>query len=44
MNTSQNQFSIGIDGSYKAIETPKYMLINNSSWRRSEGASLLRGR
>lgn len=44
MNTSQNQFSIGIDGSYKVIETPRNTLINTSSWHRSEGASLLRGR
>jgi len=44
MNTSQNQFSIGIDGSYNAIETPKTTSINTSNWHRSEGASLLRGR
>lgn len=44
MNTYQNQFSIGIDGSYKVIETPRNTFINNSTWQRNEGANLLRGR
>ena len=43
MNTSQNQFSIGIDGNYQMIEMPKGML-NTPGWQRREGACLLRGR
>ncbi len=44
MNTSQNQFSIGIDGSYQTIETPKGAIIGAADRQRRDGASLLRGR
>lgn len=44
MNTSQNQFNIGIDGSYQTVESPRGAIVNASGWQRSQGASLLRGR
>lgn len=44
MNTIKNQFSIGLDGSHSAVEPMRASSLFNSGFRRSEGASLLRGR
>jgi len=44
MNTSQNQFNIGIDGTYQTIEAIKGAIIGTPDRQRREGASLLRGR
>jgi hypothetical protein len=43
MNTTKNQFSIGIDGNYLTVES-KSSFVANGSFHRSEGANLLRGR
>ncbi|MDD2997904.1 MAG: hypothetical protein PHV05_02510 [Candidatus Riflebacteria bacterium] len=44
MNTIQNQFSIGLDGNYSAGESLRVSSIFSSAFRKSEGASLIRGR
>ncbi len=44
MNTSQNQFNIGIDGTYQTIEMPRSAIIGTGERQRREGACLLRGR
>lgn len=43
MNTTKNQFSIGIDGNYHAVET-RASFSSASSFHKTEGANLLRGR
>lgn len=44
MITSNNQFSIGLDGSHQAPEPVQTPFLRSSEFRRAEGASLIRGR
>lgn len=44
MNTTKNQFSIGLDGNHSAVDPMRVSSLFSSGFRRSEGASLLRGR
>ncbi len=44
MNTTKNQFYIGLDGRHSAIENSRSVSPFNTGFRKTAGVSLVRGR